>query len=130
MAAASQDYGDDGVFFASASLRSRELQSRFWSINEYFERIALPFYRRLLEEQGKALDVDREMSIWPALSAAPRPERVLVLHAADDFISSPAQIGALATLPIRSVVAPCGGHVGALPYPVYADPLAAFLSAR
>lgn len=126
MAVASQRFQEDNVF-GSGPGDGRRFESRFWTIQNYFDRIAFPFYSRLFADSGKKLDLDRELSIWPHLREAPAPDRVLILHSQDDFISNPKDLPLLKKLRTKAVVSSCGGHVGALPYRVFTVPLANFL---
>ena len=123
---ASQKVKNDGVLKRRTSFgKSQEV--RKWSIYDYFEKVALPFHSNFFKKQGLNLDLDREMTLIPHLRESPRPRNVLVLHSMDDFISNPAEIEKLRQIPIHSVITSCGGHVGALAYSLYQEPLREFL---
>lgn len=122
----SQIVKNDGVLKRKTSFgRSQEVKK--WSIYDYFEKIAFPFYDDLYKKQGLVLDLEREMTLLPHLKEAKRPQNVLVLHSIDDFISDPSEIEKMKSLPIRSVITNCGGHVGALGYSLFQGPLREFL---
>jgi hypothetical protein len=123
---ASQLVKNDGVLKRKTSFgRSQEVKK--WSIYDYFQKIALPFHAEHFKKQGLALDLEREMTLLPHLREAKVPQNVLVLHALDDFISDPKEMEKLKQLPIQSVITRCGGHVGALGYSLYQEPLREFL---
>ena len=124
---ASQQIHDDQLL-KNSRLAKRFAESHTWKINDYFARVAWPFYKALEESDQNMPAVDSQLSIWDNLKKAPRPRDVLILHAKDDFISRPVSLEMLKFLPMNVVLANCGGHVGALSYPVYMTPLKEFLS--
>lgn len=123
---ASQQIHDDHLL-VNTRLSKRLIESHTWNINDYFTKVAWPFYKALEAEDNSFPAVDSQLNIWDNLKQAPRPRDVLILHAKDDFISRPVSLELLKFLPINVVLANCGGHVGALSYPVYLTPLKEFL---
>ncbi|MFN8945146.1 MAG: hypothetical protein ACK5WZ_11060, partial [Pseudobdellovibrionaceae bacterium] len=123
---ASQQVHDDQVLKNKLPAR-RFVESHEWKILNYFDKIAWPFYDNFFKSGGESKNLDSELSIWKSLLNAPRPKDVLMLHAKDDFISHPLSLELLRAFPIETVLSECGGHVGALSYPVYAKPLKRFL---
>lgn len=123
----SQKYINDGVLKSTSSF-GRKQEVKKWSIQKYFDLVALPFFQKMYDKAGEYLDLDYELSIWPHLAHAPNPSKVLMLHSMDDFISHPEELKKLPLLENETVLTKCGGHVGALGYSLFMNPLKEFLT--
>lgn len=126
---ASQQLRDDGVLKNKNGLK-RLYESHTWRIRDYFTKIAWPFYSKAKSEPNISEDLSSRLTIWNDLHNARRPNDILILHSQDDFISRPSALLKLKEFPMHLVLTKCGGHVGALKYPMYLNPLKEFLEPR
>ncbi|MFN8943584.1 MAG: hypothetical protein ACK5WZ_03075, partial [Pseudobdellovibrionaceae bacterium] len=103
---------DDQLVFKKQSLNDRLAESRRWSFQDYQNRILIPYFAN---HQVTEQHLFAGTRLLKDLKTIQKSKNLLMLHSMNDFISNPADIlEAQSILKSNAVVAPCGGHVGAL----------------
>lgn len=123
-AAASQALGDQSVFKTS-NLFTRLTEARRWSVQDYQNRILIPYFAQ--KNVTEKMITENTLMLKNLKAIAPQ-KKLLLLHSLNDFISRPTDIlAAKKILGANAVIAQCGGHVGALPTPLFTTALLNFL---